>query len=125
MRGTQGTWGQTGNLEYNNCLAQADTQGKSQLMTGSVEQVAGIGLTVTGAYIALESVPSLNNRFFKGMNLGHLFDFGHGGSFGYFGATGPFGAGVGMLGKGTLDVADAYDQYNRAAAACGGPVPAT
>jgi hypothetical protein len=58
----------------------------------------------------------------KGLKAEHLFDFAHGGSFGYFGAAGPFGVGLGLFGKGTVDVSNAYDQFNRDAAACGGPM---
>jgi hypothetical protein len=72
--------------------------------------------------LAFETVPTLNNIFFKGMKPAHLFEFAHGGSWGYLGAVGPFGVGVGFFGKGTVDVAAEHDQFNRDAAACGGPV---
>jgi hypothetical protein len=113
------------NAEYKACVAQADGRGKDLLIQGSIEQVVGIAFTEFGLYAAVEAVPSLNNTFFKGMKLEHLFDFAHGGSIGYFGAVGPVGVGLVVFGKGTLDVRDAYDQFNREVTECAGPVPVT
>lgn len=79
-------------------------------------------MTLAGTAVAYYSLPALGEAFFNEGAAG-LFDFAHAGGFAYFGAVGPFGVGLGIFAKGTVDVANASNQYYANTIHCAAAVP--
>jgi len=87
-----------------------------------MEQIVGGLLTLAGTAVAYSVFPALGEGFFSEGAAG-LFDFAHAGGFAYFGAGGPLVAGLGVFGKGTRDVANAWNQYYANTISCAAAVP--
>lgn len=108
--------------QYNACMQQAASTRNSALLSARGEQVVGGLLTLIGVGTAAYSLPALGEGFFNEGAAG-LVDFAHAGGFAYFGALGPLGAGVGVFGKGSYDVANAWNQYYANTISCAASHP--
>jgi RHS repeat-associated protein len=96
--------------EYDACMIRATATRDNAISNARGVQLVGGLLTLAGTAVAWYSLPTLGETFFND-GLACLFDFAHAGGFAYFGAAGPLAAGIGIFGKGTYDVANAWDQY--------------
>jgi RHS repeat-associated protein len=108
--------------EYNACMQSAASTRNSAILNARGEQAVGGLLTLIGVGTAPYVFPALGEAFFNEGAAG-LVDFAHAGGFAYFGALGPFGVGVGTFGKGTYDVANAWNQYYANTISCAAAVP--
>jgi RHS repeat-associated protein len=108
--------------EYTACMQSAASTRGSAILNARGEQAVGGLLTLIGVGTAAYSLPALGEVFFNEGAAG-LFDFAHAGGFAYFGALGPLGVGVGTFGKGTYDVANAWNQYYANTINCAAAVP--
>jgi len=108
--------------DYNACMQSAASTLDSAISAARGEQVAGGLLTLGGTVVAWYSFPALGEAFFNEGAAG-LFDFAHAGGFAYFGAGGPLAAGIGIFGKGTWDVSNAWNQYYANTIQCAASVP--
>lgn len=103
-------------------MQQAASTRNSAILNGRAEQAVGGLLTLIGVGTAAYSLPALGEGFFNEGAAG-LVDFAHAGGFAYFGALGPLGAGVGVFGKGSYDVANAWNQYYANTISCAASHP--
>jgi hypothetical protein len=108
--------------QYNTCMQNAASTRNSAILNARGEQAVGGLLTLIGVGTAAYSLPALGEGFFNEGAAG-LVDFAHAGGFAYFGALGPLGAGVGVFGKGTYDVANAWNQYYANTISCAASHP--